>query len=636
MSVSLDEASSSSAAATMTTRTAMRQNKLVVSAPPTVSRFSGTEPELETMEGAARLLDQLKPAFTTQLQLQAIGLSGRQLPLLTKDEQIMPHLFNAAGVRYVQPHPNGDPSQRILLLNVPSSSPTPDLVLTTIQKHGFELIKQHTLELGYDLLSSDQVLESLLPHQIVSTEGVPSGYTIVGHIAHLNLLDIYLPFRYLVGAIILSKHSSVLRTVVNKLDTIDTEFRFFKMELLAGEPYYIATVSESDCTFEFDFRSVYWNSRLHAEHMRLIKKCRPNQVLADVMAGVGPFAVPAAKRGTWVLANDLNPSSHESLLKNATLNKVLEGEKEGEKEGERFDGGLVGKCMDGREFVRWCMVEAWKREFRGRPKGFDGKEVEKEDERLREFARKTIKEKSKKVRAVHAARHAAKSSSTPTELAKDASQLTINPLAGPEVDRYPPRKLIDRFVMNLPATALEFLDAYRGAYTHLASIVGEDALRTELLSRSQSTDSSLSATPTIHVHCFSKDPFQPALDILNRANTALGLFPDSPHRLKSKPILPPPQTFAGLRKSSSPSSSKEEVGNYLTSHPDYEKYRNVAGQKEFMDQVDGEWQERDGGKATEGLEIHYVRDVAPNKQMYCLSFPCPLEVLWAPLPSDSS
>jgi len=30
-----------------------------------------------------------------------------------------------------------------------------------------------------------------------------------------------------------------LRTVVNKLDTIDTQFRFFKMELLAGEPDYI-------------------------------------------------------------------------------------------------------------------------------------------------------------------------------------------------------------------------------------------------------------------------------------------------------------------------------------------------------------------------------------------------------------
>ncbi len=30
-----------------------------------------------------------------------------------------------------------------------------------------------------------------------------------------------------------------ITTVVNKLDNIDTQFRFFKMELIAGEPNYI-------------------------------------------------------------------------------------------------------------------------------------------------------------------------------------------------------------------------------------------------------------------------------------------------------------------------------------------------------------------------------------------------------------
>ncbi|EST09920.1 tRNA transferase Trm5/Tyw2 [Kalmanozyma brasiliensis GHG001] len=622
---SLDQPGSSSASTT--TRTAMRQHKLSVSAPTAVPRLTGTEPLLETMSGSAGLLEQLKPTFTSSHHLQAIVLSGRQLPLLTKDEAIMPYMFNAAGVRYVQPHPSGDASQRILLLNIPADSPTPEIILSTIEKHSLHLLPSFTLSLGYDHLSSDQILEALLPQSLVAADGVPSGFTIVGHIAHLNLLPVYTPYRFLVGHIILSKHAPHLRTVVNKLDSIDTEFRFFKMELLAGVPEYTARVSESECTFEFDFRSVYWNSRLHAEHARLIRRCRVGQVLGDVMAGVGPFAVPAGKRGTWVIANDLNPSSFESLERNARLNKVLLDDEGGK--GPEGQGGVVAKCMDGRAFVRWSMEETWKRAFAGRMKGYDGTDGEMEDERLREDMRKQLKVKAKAMREVHAAKQAAKTNSFTTETNDTADKLSNLTLAAraPEPARHEPRRLIDHFILNLPATALEFLDAFRGAYTHLATIVTPTALESELSLRASSADRTLTPTPMIHVHCFSKDPFTPALDILNRANFALGIPPDASFRLKARPLPPPTQTLAGLRKSAS--TQDAEVGNYLTSHPNYNTYKHLSTSDEFMSHVEHEWHRRDGGQATAGLEIHYVRDVAPNKQMYCLSFPCPVEVLWA-------
>jgi tRNA (guanine37-N1)-methyltransferase len=76
--------------------------------------------------------------------------------------------------------------------------------------------------------------------------------------------------------------------------------------------------------FAFDFTKVYWNSRLHTEHERLVQLFSPDDVIADVFAGVGPFALPAAKKGCGVLANDLNPESYKWLVRNVGSNKVCQ------------------------------------------------------------------------------------------------------------------------------------------------------------------------------------------------------------------------------------------------------------------------------------------------------------------------
>lgn len=133
----------------------------------------------------------------------------------------------------------------------------------------------------------------------------------------------------------------MLRTVVNKTDQIDSTFRFFKMEVLAGEQDLIATVKENGCTFTFDFSSVYWNSRLGEEHWRVVEMMGKGDVVMDVFAGVGPFAVLAAKnKGCVVYANDLNPHSYKYLVDNAKSNHV--------------SSRVRAYNLDGREFL--CSV----------------------------------------------------------------------------------------------------------------------------------------------------------------------------------------------------------------------------------------------------------------------------------------
>lgn len=211
--------------------------------------------------------------------------------------------------------------------------------LEDINEKDLNIIKKYTnniettkLTLKYENWSVEQMLRAVIPDDIE----IPSSYTKVGHIIHLNLRDKQLPFKKLIGQVYLDTTSQV-KTVVNKLSTIDTEYRNFSMEIIAGDDDTIATLKENNCKFTFDFSKVYWNSRLSTEHGRLLEFMKKNDVLYDVFAGVGPFSVPAAKKGVIVLANDLNPESYKWLEKNSTINKAK---------------NLTCFNKDGRDFLR--------------------------------------------------------------------------------------------------------------------------------------------------------------------------------------------------------------------------------------------------------------------------------------------
>lgn len=45
-------------------------------------------------------------------------------------------------------------------------------------------------------------------------------------------------------------------------------------------------------------------------------------MVVDAFAGVGPFAIPAGKKGCAVLASDLNPASASALAEAARINYV--------------------------------------------------------------------------------------------------------------------------------------------------------------------------------------------------------------------------------------------------------------------------------------------------------------------------
>ena len=180
---------------------------------------------------------------------------------------------------------------------------------------------QYNLKMEYEDWDYYEIITSILPEDLL--EEVPSGYTLTGDIAHVNLREAYLPYKQIIGQVILDKNPNI-KTVINKTEEVGvtSEFRTFDMEILVGEPKTEVEVSESGCRFKFDFAKVYWNSRLETEHNRIIKTFKEGEAVADVMAGVGPFAIPAGKKKVFVWANDLNPESYKAMVDNIKRNKV--------------------------------------------------------------------------------------------------------------------------------------------------------------------------------------------------------------------------------------------------------------------------------------------------------------------------
>lgn len=240
-----------------------------------------------------------------------------------------------------------DSSKRLLLLaqEISDAQKLPEDCMKVIEEFNVEVVP-HVVQIGFDQCNTHEVLTKLLPEGME----IPSSFEAVGHIAHVNLRDEHEPFKNLIGSVILEKNAHI-RTVVNKVGSIESTFRFFHMEVIAGEDKTEVEVQEEGCTFRFDYAKVYWNSRLQFEHRRLIEMIKPKSFICDMFCGVGPFTLPAAKRGCTVFANDLNPESIKWLQVNMVRNRI--------------DKRVKAYNLDAREFVERALSHLSKEFSRG-------------------------------------------------------------------------------------------------------------------------------------------------------------------------------------------------------------------------------------------------------------------------------
>ncbi len=165
-----------------------------------------------------------------------------------------------------------------------------------------------------------QALEKVLSKKELAF--APNAYDVLGKTA---ILDVHPKLKRKAKKIAqtLLKLHPYLESVYLKARR-EGKFRTQKLKWLAGKKMEHVSHTEWDCTFHFSLGKSYFSPRLSTERQRVVQQIRKGEKVAVFFAGVGPYAILAAKHASpsKVFAFEWNPHAVEDLEENVRWNKV--------------------------------------------------------------------------------------------------------------------------------------------------------------------------------------------------------------------------------------------------------------------------------------------------------------------------
>lgn len=147
-----------------------------------------------------KILDRDK--FKKVVHVPSVTVPCRDLKNLLR--KVKPYLFGFRFVNHVADLAENDPafkSYKLLLLDPDTCGSVemfPDRLKTILKdreidfENGFRMTK---IELGYNHWNAHDTIQAILPEDMDNI----SGFSIVGHIAHLNLNEEALPYKHIIG-----------------------------------------------------------------------------------------------------------------------------------------------------------------------------------------------------------------------------------------------------------------------------------------------------------------------------------------------------------------------------------------------------------------------------------------------------
>ena len=150
---------------------------------------------------------------------------------------------------------------------------------------------------------------------------VRRGFDIIGDIAQIEIPPELEKKEKIIAEAIMELHKNV-KVVVKKVGPTSGEERIRPVKVIAGEKRTETIHIENGVRLKVDLNKVYFSPRLSTEHLRVSEQVKKDEVVFDLFAGVGPYAIPAAKKAKRVVAIDINKNAIKYLKENAKLNKV--------------------------------------------------------------------------------------------------------------------------------------------------------------------------------------------------------------------------------------------------------------------------------------------------------------------------
>jgi tRNA (guanine37-N1)-methyltransferase len=170
-------------------------------------------------------------------------------------------------IKAVIPCPD-EPHCKFILLRPDYPSYKPESLQQFLQAHNVTQGPIIPMTFQYRQFKTQYILSKVLPPE---AHPPPTAFEMIGRIAHLNFHNpLHLPYRYVIGQI-LQETCPNMDTVLAKMGQVSGPYRTYPYEILAGNPSTHVQLVEAGIHLSFDLAQVYWCTRLAEERQRLLK-----------------------------------------------------------------------------------------------------------------------------------------------------------------------------------------------------------------------------------------------------------------------------------------------------------------------------------------------------------------------------